>query len=408
MAVSRSPLTRGLTYEFVLILAASLILVCTTVGLEYHQQAAGAARLSSIGQQFHLGYENNFAAWFSGSLLALICLHALDGVTANRTERPGVARAWAMIGGVMIYLSADELGWLHERISLLGRAIGVGNWGLILPLGAFFAAVLGWALLRLWIAGGAHRRQVLLMLCGFAVLGSVVMQEFLEHNLSWDGALALAARVGFEEGSELSGMLFVLASAMANTRTLLQDTSPQRRPVFAILSDQRGRLVLALVVLAPVLTLVTMHMYSVYRGRPGDWLAAMTFSACAAIMFGRWLEAQNNPTRLFACALFLLLSCACVAIDPGNLFQTDFMDTTKRAMVIVPLLLVTIGLNWRLGLMVTQPLPMVAIPGLCLGLLLPETRPTVILLTVALGATTYWALSVKPETRAARDGLAKA
>jgi hypothetical protein len=60
-----------------------------------------------------------------------------------------------------------------------------------------------------------------ILFVGFSCFGSVVAQEFFEHNVNWP-QWALGLRVGVEEGSELLGILLCLFAA---SRLLNYDSS---------------------------------------------------------------------------------------------------------------------------------------------------------------------------------------
>src|SRR5258705_12593640 len=90
------------------LITISVILVCATWVLRW-QVALFLAPLN-------LTNENVAASWFSGILLLLGSLHAADGFFRVRRTNFKAALAWCVICGMLLALSADEIGSLHERI----------------------------------------------------------------------------------------------------------------------------------------------------------------------------------------------------------------------------------------------------------------------------------------------------
>ncbi len=96
----------------------------------------------------NLTNENVVAAWFSGMLLLLGALHAADGYFRLRTHNLKAGLAWWVIAAMLIFLSADEIGSLHERMKDLMR---MGPWLSFLP---FLVVLLGgcvWSFVQLWV-----------------------------------------------------------------------------------------------------------------------------------------------------------------------------------------------------------------------------------------------------------------
>src|SRR3546814_15579677 len=84
---------------------------------------------------FDLRAEDNVAAWWSGILLLLNAFHAYDGYALWRERAPRMARSWASLSLLLVILSADEIGSIHERIGMIATAVSVSQWLALLPFG---------------------------------------------------------------------------------------------------------------------------------------------------------------------------------------------------------------------------------------------------------------------------------
>lgn len=289
-----------------------------------------------------LSVENNAGAWFSSMLLLLIALHAWDGVARHRATAPRVARAWAAISAILVFLSFDELASLHERLMDLGVALGLGKWALLLIL----AGAIGLAFLRaiaaLWAGGSAHRRDAAGLLLGFGLLGTIVVQEYAEHQSNWQFAWQQALRVALEEGTELAGMVVLLAVAMRNSGPF----RAEGRPFLAALDDLRRPLLVAGLVAAPVLAYATGLVEADKRGRPADWVAAAAF-ALAALWLLRPSLAQGRRDRIasLAAGLCLLASVASVRWRAGITVEILGMEVAIRLAVVLALGLLIAALS---------------------------------------------------------------
>ncbi len=105
-----------------------------------------ATTLASIGP-FNLRNESNFAALWSGMLLLLVAIHAFDGRAQHRTDNPVVGRAWLIISLILVTLSFDEIGSLHER---LPSETHLQYWLWVLPFALVYAGMAAYALVVLY------------------------------------------------------------------------------------------------------------------------------------------------------------------------------------------------------------------------------------------------------------------
>jgi hypothetical protein len=332
--MSDSPRRRLPTVWFYGAVAVSVLLVAATA-LSVPSPAPGSAPSLPLLARFSLARENNPAAWWSGMLLAVMSLHAFDGHALLRRREPGAAKGWALLAAVLLFLSADEVGSIHEQLGDWGEALGLGTWSLLLPLGAVLAAMLGRALVLLWSAGGEQRRKVRPIAIGFLILGSVALQEELELRIQWQTDAARAVRAAVEEGTELIGMLVLLRVAMANTAGLAVRGAAAAggRPAFAALHELRRPLAALGLALAPVLAFVTAALFDQLRGHPADWLAAVAFLAAGLAPCRRLFEGGGGIGRL-TWGLCGLASVATVAIGADKLVGLGPVEVSLRMLVL--------------------------------------------------------------------------
>lgn len=280
--------------------------------------------------------ENNVGAWWSGMLLALLSLHAYDGYALLRRSEPGAARGWMLLAAVLLFLSFDEIGSIHERLGQLSRALSLGSWSLMLSVGAVLAAMFFRALTLLWRAQ-CERRKVRWIVLGFCLLGSVALQEILEHRINWQTDAARAVRAAVEEGTELLGMLILLRVALANTVELASRSTGAT--AFAALYELRTPLVAIGLALTPALALGSAALTDQqYRGHPADWPAAVGFLA-AGLVFWRPFFTDGRGGRswaaLIAGGLCCLASLTAVEIAPPKLVEFGPVDVSLRMVVMV-------------------------------------------------------------------------
>jgi hypothetical protein len=203
---------------------------------------------------FGLNGEGNLPAWYSGTQLLLIGLSFLLLSTWLFREDERVAplkRLFRVAGAVFVYLSADEIGQIHENFS---RVLQSWHWLYLVEIrglaaigikrhklhgGSFWIplfAVIGIALLVwLWpqIVRGWQlwRREILLLGVGFAIMvfGATVI-ETIGNFLPAESASRLI-EVGVEETFEMFGasvMLYAIVRVVASAGSRL--VPYERRP----------------------------------------------------------------------------------------------------------------------------------------------------------------------------------
>lgn len=177
-----------------------------------------------------------------------------------------------MLSAILLVLSFDEVGSLHERLSSLGRILSVGSWGLLIPLGSVGAILTAWAIALLW-REPSERWRARWVALGFCLFGSVVAQEFLEHKMLLKTAAQRGVRAGLEEGTELLGVLIILRAVMTGAT----------EHAFRALRELRAPLLTAGLLLGPVVAVGTALLTDHHRGHPADWPAAAAFFAASLI-----------------------------------------------------------------------------------------------------------------------------
>lgn len=273
-------------YWFYSAIGISLFCLTVTFFSAELQETSGLLRQLN---RFNLARENNFGAWWSGILLLLASIHAFDGFFLHRKKQPSVAYAWASVSAVLLLLSLDEIGSIHERVDSL---LHLGSWLSLLPFALILLSALAYGLLTLWRVP-EQRQRVVWIVVAFTLLASVALQEYLEHHSQWWGPYS-SLRVVIEEGSELLGMLILLKVSMGNTFGIFQQKENSGQPVLQILASFRTYLLVIGVLSAPVLAYVTAALPDQQRGHPADWLAAAGFLCAGLVIARRFFESGKH------------------------------------------------------------------------------------------------------------------
>jgi len=260
------------TFHWCLVAGSVVLLLVTLISFPL----AGHGRISRLLFQLGFAGENNVGAWWSGMLLFLAALQAFDG--NRRDELPASAtRGWLILALILMMLSFDEVSSLHEWVA---NTLGTIFW---IPLGLGGAAMLACSLGSLWRAGVA-KSHIFMILVAFALFGSVVIQEHIQHALNWDNPLAYGVRAFVEEGTEIAAMLLLLHVTAFNTRNVLD---AHAGGAFGLARNYSGAATILALLLVPVL--VAASFVLPYPGGPADWLASAVFMLAACSVFGEIL-----------------------------------------------------------------------------------------------------------------------
>jgi hypothetical protein len=288
------------------ILVISGVLVLATVVLRFGRGLFLAP--------LNLTNENVAAAWFSGILLLLASLHAADGYFRMRHKNIRTALAWCVISGMLLALSADEIGSLHERID---DTLKMGPWLSYLPFLIVLLGCCAWSFIQLWITP-SERSRVPGLILGFAILVSVGGQEFLEKAFKWPWYLG-PLRSGFEEGSELVGMMILIYTMLPNSVGLFSRPRRPHAPAFSIVPALRWFIVLSAAILAwPVASLSASLDLQIVMGHLSDWLSCALFFLSATLLLHHWNRSSRDARTFPTAGIFWLCAASmlCVQIDP--------------------------------------------------------------------------------------------
>ena len=288
---------------------------------------------SQLLTKFSLSQENNAATWWSGILLTLASMHAFDGHARWQKEMPSIARAWALISIVLLGLSADEVGSIHERVELATNVLGVPDVVALAPFELVLLALLGSGLLLLWSDDG-QRHKVVPIVIAFGLFGLfaavVVQEEVIQDNFHYPILSAL------EEGTELAGILILLKVAMSNTGGLFRPSESPAGPVFEAVNRSLTWAMVVGLAVAPVLALITANLIEARRGHPADWFTAVIFFAAAlAAARACFITGEQIGWRSWAlAALCLLASVLVVDANAVRLVDLGPLQLNLRPLIV--------------------------------------------------------------------------
>lgn len=229
-------------------------------------------------QHFSLARENNLAVWWAGFCLLLsgLCFYRLGCI--GRITMPDRIM-WLSLSAMALGLCLDEIGSLHERISL------VGGWWALAPFGAVGGGVFLYAVARCLLRR-EHMASGLSILAGLLIFVAVAGLEHLEHlETGWSDRFSMLSRfrLVLEEGIELVGSFcLVLAAVLAlarNTRMSWRDVSIVMDPLR--LTAVQELLFIGLFLHLGVTILAMPYLSDPGRGNPAYWYPNLVFVLCA-------------------------------------------------------------------------------------------------------------------------------
>ena len=324
------------------ITAVSLFVVIVTL---FRPELNGDTRILQLLRSFIATRENNFGAWWSGVLLLIAAIHAFDGYALLRQTQPRAASGWVLIAIILLILSADEIGSIHERAD---RILPLGTSLSRAPFAIVLLAMLVYALNCLW-STKQQRTKVWPIVLAFLLFGSVAFQEYLEHRIDWTQEMD-RYRAVIEEGTELLGMIILVKVSMTNTRGIFGQQGAGAFPTFQSICLLRLPMLAIGAVSTPILAYLTANLPDQQRGHPADWLAAMFFFFAALAASRRFFTHGENIGWLGwgLTALCCFGSAASVAIHPARVVELPLIDANTRMLVLFIMSLL-ICANWILS-----------------------------------------------------------
>ncbi len=232
-----------------------------------------------------LSYERNYAAWWSGVCLALAALIYFRIAQLDEEKRT----PWTILGAVALALFMDEIGSLHETVSLFGGWLG------LLPFALILGAGFGWPLLRL-MRYQEMRLPASLILLGVFIFAAVAGLEYVEHNVEANSYYQ-RLRLIVEESIELVAIgLLVMAGLIAYLNS--SDCTQQHTDI-------------RLSSLSAVIQLLfknPMAMYLVFSAQ----ITLVVFFVIPNFYLFPFVTGEGNITALYPVLLFLCLGLYCL------------------------------------------------------------------------------------------------
>lgn len=298
-----------------------------------------------------LAHENNIAVWWAGvGMLIPGLMFFARGLREDIVVRDRVM--WISLALVILGLSLDEVGSLHERVAI------IGGWWALLPFGLIGSAAFAYGVARMLRTPGL-RVTAILVLTSLLLFFTVAVLEHLESLRFFEAGMA-RMRLVVEEAIELTaGFLLILSAVLAFRRLdgiafnrISITTPPRSLPWLDVL------LFLALVGHAAAAMLLTPDVRTSGRGNPEVWYPMSVFLLVAFHYLHVPSSLSDRPwvARLIA-LVFVVLSAAqmqnlgeyLVAWWPGLIDASFYDDWSVRAVItaLPVLIVVALRLRWR-------------------------------------------------------------
>lgn len=280
-----------------------------------------------------LGTELTPAAWWSGSLLLLAALAAVERAHGGPVR---TRRGWASLAVVLAVMSLSEIGSVHERLGSLA----------IVPYVLVLGGLFGLATVHLW-ADAALRLRVTVIAASFGSIALTTLQEYAKgYGTGFDDVPLL--RVGIEETVEVLAFTAVFLAVAAGPRG-----RPAGKGLRALVP---GPVMSPLMLRVVVLLLVAHLLFSVSLapvmriGQQGDlavWFPSAAFLWTSARYVHRDLDTAHRGDRLRAGHAALMSLAAVVLLSPAGLDRLqEYSVPVHGRQLWAGLLLLTIALLW--------------------------------------------------------------
>jgi hypothetical protein len=181
----------------------------------------GHNRLGGLVPLFSLTMEANIPTWYQS--MALFLCGALCGAVAlaERNRRSGLAFFWTLLAAAFVFLSADEVALIHEKLNNLPkllpgmkRLMGQQVWAMIYGTSALAGLFFVWRYLRK--LPGRTRRLILLAGATyvFAAVGLELVAFWYRRTLLTQDAWAYRALETAEESLEMLAIALMIYTVL--------------------------------------------------------------------------------------------------------------------------------------------------------------------------------------------------
>ncbi len=272
-----------------------------------------------------LARENSLASWFCGMMFLVSALKSFDGWVELRRVDTKIAKSWLQLAVVLLALSFDEMGSVHERLELLEY----GTAAVIVPAALVLAALV-FSSLRGFFGKPELRRSAAAILLAFVLFATVPAQEALGEPLMKTPASS-SFLLTLEEATELLGNLILFKVCLSQSAPGVNDRRlPEIQP-FALVAMASPFVLNASIVVVPALAYWSTIVPDHFRGHPADWYTASLFLFCALAAQRESGSQSIRLTALLACGF--LIASAAIAFTPESSL-TAGLDISRRALVI--------------------------------------------------------------------------
>ncbi len=289
-----------------------------------------------------LSHEGNYSVWWSGVCLLLSGLMFFRlGGDAYYSLKDRVM--WITLSLVVLALSVDEVGSLHERVSMLG------GWWALLPFGLIGIGAFTYAIVRM-LHTSHYRTSGLLVLASLGLFVGVAGLEQLESLNYFHTTWIAQSRLVVEEGVELlAESLLILAAALQISRRT--GVSVHRVSIVTMPFTLPGirELMFAGLVLQLIITVIWMPYLWIHKmGDPAYWYPIFGFLMVAFhCMHRASFGGSKRKFHIYGAVIFVALSTGQmynhgVFIDAWTGLVPDYLYATwnaRAAWTVVPAVL---------------------------------------------------------------------
>ena len=247
-------------------------------------------------------FEMNYPTWWTAILLlaAAMLVYELAYVRQNTSRW----RLW-LLALAIAGLSYDEVGSIHERVSLLSDDWFGSPWTALAPFGVVgLAALVSGLKVTSHLEGGG--RATAYIVAGFLMFAFVILQEYLEHHPKYPKfmfktfGITTAWSRWLEEVTEILGaMLVLIGTALARNRGLFRGhlgfilTRPANIP------SLRTILLVGLVIHCVIAFYFLPDAAELtFRGNPAGWYPSAVFFVLFAHAYWQYQDYGKPPSAV--------------------------------------------------------------------------------------------------------------